>query len=152
MSISKHYLLEQIRRSRFSTLDDNNLYDINNKDHIGDLYHNKGHLFLLMKLEEFIMVNKYNKKVLRKILKQYRKYANEESKVIENKYDDFDKIYLSENELDYKKLFFYYGIECEVDDFLDIINGKTYVSKAAYISTDWSGWLNKGKGSENIHD
>jgi hypothetical protein len=144
MSISKNYLLEQINRSRTSIADENRLYDLDtNNNHLCDVCHNRGHLFVLDELEDFIKNNNYNKKTLRKMLKKYRIIANELSKEIESKYEkDIDAIDLPKNRKDYIKLFLYYGIECEANCFKEIINGNYYVDKSAYTPTDWEGWIN----------
>lgn len=144
MSISKHFLLEQLNRCRATTYDELKLYDItkDKEKHIGDIYHDFGHLDTIERLKTYIKNNNYTKKDLRKKLNNMIRTSNKISGEIENKYDkNFDDLDLPENQKNNKELFYQYGIECACVSFRDIVNNKRYCSKSSYKSTDWKGWL-----------
>lgn len=144
MSISKYFLLEQLNRSKATTDDELKLYDItkDKEKHIGDVYHDFGHLDTIKELEDYIKNNNYTKKDLRKRLNNMIKKSNKISGQIENKYDkNWDDLDLPENQKDNKELFYQYGIDCECINFKDVVNGKKYYNKSCYEPTDWKGWI-----------
>lgn len=144
MSIARHYLLEQIKRSRIAIADENRLYDLyTNDDSLQSIFYNKGAMVVLDELENIIKNKNYNKYLLRKILKKTRHVALKLSNKIEKRYEkDFDSLNSADNRQDYIGLFVYYGIEGQAIFLTGIINGKLYIDKSAYIPTDWKKWLN----------
>jgi hypothetical protein len=158
MSISRHYLSEQIRRSKFDIRYENKVIQFiskinkeENDEMNADIINNQGHLYVLDLFQEYIENHNYNKRDLRKFLHKIRRKANIISKKIDDKYKgEISNDKLEQNPDDFKNLFFYYGVECATNDLLAIINGISYIDKSVYISTDLNKLSNNIKQSRKI--
>lgn len=138
MSISKQYLLEQIKRSRAIDTDEMILY----KDYKGSneqwwINHNEGHKFVLDTLEKVINNYNYKKHDLLKILNKLMKKSDKETDALDKKYKYFESNEDMSIE-DNKKYAYFDGISCKCYSLKMIIQNKIYYSKDSYIKTDWS--------------
>ena len=139
MSISKHFLIEQISRLIAIDKDENSIY---NEDKETDIFwktHNIGHIDTLILFRDFISNNNYVKKDLRKWLKRESKISKIEMKKLDKKYNNFD----NDEQMDKFDNYYYAyfsGVECVIHSLISLINGKNYYDKKSYEPTDWSNY------------
>ena len=130
---------------RFS-MDEMKLFEMENDNWW--IWHNRGHFKVLRYIKKFIEENQYDKKMLLKELKKFKRESKLITNRLDKKYNDFQhgEAMSVRDEIRYS---YYDGIDCECCSLREMIMGKKYYDKNSYIPFDWSGWLDNGKEVKN---
>lgn len=139
MSISKNYLLEQIKRLNAIDKDENRLY--NRSDTEDDKYwlnHNRGHKDLLYLFKDTFLDNdeNYVKKDLKEWLKKKHNSLKDKMFEMDKKYNYFqhDEELKGDDKFRYP---YYDGIDCMIYILRQIINNEKYYNKKSYELSEW---------------
>ena len=139
MSISKHFLLEQIKRSKAIDADEINGFEYTSNDKDDEnwwVWHDRGHFHVLEHMKRIILKNNYTKKSLLKELRKLDKNATNRVHMLDKKYNNFN-----DNEkmniVDSNEYAFNDGISCQCYNFGEVIKGHKYYDKSSYKPTDW---------------
>jgi hypothetical protein len=140
MSISKHFLLEQLNRCRAIDADEINGFEYTSNDKDDEnwwVWHDRGHFYVLEHMKGIILKNNYTKKSLLKELRKLDKTTNMKIKEIESKYEKYNTDLDNMELKDKCKYAFNDGVSCQCYNFGEVVRGHKYYDKSSYKNTNW---------------